>query len=186
MNQAQKQAFSLLELMVVIAVIGILVGVGAPAASSFLAKMKQSEAKTELSRIYTAESAYYTEYRTYTDSLFYISYFPDGATSLFGCWMTNNSTYGIGFASLFYFGPPPPGIPADPCGFRAIYFSRSPYLWPQNIPSPGAPGYPTGSTPRATANNFQACARGTISGSGTVDYWAIDENRNLTNIVRGY
>jgi type IV pilus assembly protein PilA len=56
-----KKGFTLIELMIVVAIIGILAAIAIPNFLRFQAKSKQSEAKTNLGGIFTAETAYFAE-----------------------------------------------------------------------------------------------------------------------------
>ncbi len=56
-----KKGFTLIELMIVVAIIGILAAIAIPNFLRFQAKSKQSEAKTNLGGIFTAEVAYLAE-----------------------------------------------------------------------------------------------------------------------------
>lgn len=60
-----KQGFSLVELMIVVAIIGILAALAVPRFQSFQAKAKQSEAKNNLSHIYTLQQSYHGDNDTY-------------------------------------------------------------------------------------------------------------------------
>ena len=51
-----KKGFTLIELMIVVAIIGILAAIAIPNFLRFQAKSKQSEAKTNLGGIFTAET----------------------------------------------------------------------------------------------------------------------------------
>lgn len=74
-NQA---GFSLVELMVVVAIIGILATLAIPSVGKYMAKARQSEAKTQLSSLYTAEKAFYAEYTAYDSRFGTIGYSPEG------------------------------------------------------------------------------------------------------------
>jgi type IV pilus assembly protein PilA len=60
-----KKGFTLIELMIVVAIIGILAAIAIPNFLKFQAKSKQSEAKTNLKGIYTAETGYFGEANSY-------------------------------------------------------------------------------------------------------------------------
>ena len=59
--------FTLIELMIVVAIIGILAAIAIPNFLKFQAKSKQSEAKTNLKGIYTAETGFFGEVNSYGD-----------------------------------------------------------------------------------------------------------------------
>lgn len=61
----KRSGFTLVELMIVVAIIGILATIAIPDFLKLQAKSKQAEAKMNLGAIYTAEIAYYAEASTY-------------------------------------------------------------------------------------------------------------------------
>ena len=60
-----RKGFTLIELMIVVAIIGILAAIAIPNFLRFQAKSKQSEAKTNLKAVFTAETSYFGENNTY-------------------------------------------------------------------------------------------------------------------------
>ena len=64
-NLRNRKGFTLIELMIVVAIIGILAAIAIPNFLRFQAKAKQSEAKELLSTVYTAEEAYFAEQNSY-------------------------------------------------------------------------------------------------------------------------
>lgn len=61
----RQKGFTLVELMVVVAIIGLLSAVAIPSFKKYQAKAKVSEAKLQLSALYTAETAFYSDYNIY-------------------------------------------------------------------------------------------------------------------------
>ena len=74
-----KKGFTLIELMIVVAIIGILAAIAIPNFLKFQAKSKQSEAKTNLGAIYLGETAFYGENNGY-GNFDQISWSPSGTT----------------------------------------------------------------------------------------------------------
>src|SRR5437868_8288931 len=60
-----RKGFTLLELMVVIAIVAVLAGLMFPAVQSVLERAKKVQAKNDLTQIVTAINAFYTEYGKY-------------------------------------------------------------------------------------------------------------------------
>ncbi|RYZ85647.1 MAG: prepilin-type N-terminal cleavage/methylation domain-containing protein, partial [Proteobacteria bacterium] len=73
-----QSGFSLIELMIVVAIIGILASIAVPNFKKFQVKARQSEAKAQLTSLYTAEKAFYGEWAGYTADFRDIGYAPEG------------------------------------------------------------------------------------------------------------
>ena len=65
MRRLSQKGFTLIELMIVVAIIGILAVIAVPNFQKFQARAKQSEAKTNLKGIYTAKVANFQASDTY-------------------------------------------------------------------------------------------------------------------------
>lgn len=74
-----EEGFTLVELMIVVAIIGILAAVAIPNYQKYQARARQSEAKIALSAMYTVEKGYVVEHSSYSTCLADIGYSPDGA-----------------------------------------------------------------------------------------------------------
>ena len=75
------KGFSLIELMVVVVIIGILATVGIPQYQKFQAKVKRSEARSLLGSMYTAQKAFYAEWRQYYGDFNAVGYALEGDLS---------------------------------------------------------------------------------------------------------
>ena len=73
-----NKGFSLIELMVVVAIIGILATIAVPNFQKFQARSKQTNAKAELSSIFSAQKSFFAEYSTYSAYLPTVGYVPEG------------------------------------------------------------------------------------------------------------
>lgn len=85
----RQDGFTLVELMVVVAIIGLLSAVAVPNFKKYQAKAKMSEAKLQLSALYTAESSFYSDYNMYHNCLTYMGFDPGPESA--------NRYYAVGF-----------------------------------------------------------------------------------------
>ena len=61
--------FSLMEVMIVVVIIGILAALAYPNLEKYLKRARQTEAKTNLSAIYTAQKIYFTLHQSYAEDI---------------------------------------------------------------------------------------------------------------------
>jgi len=114
----RQEGFTLIELMIVVAIIGILAAIAIPNFMQYQAKSKQSEAKTNLGGIYTSEVAYFGENNAYSDSFSAIG-FQVASTG------TQRYTFTMGNAPLLASGNicadySTAGLSLSPPGFTAL------------------------------------------------------------------
>ena len=170
-----NQGFSLVELMVVVAIIGILSSIAIPSINKYMAKARQSEAKSNLASIYTANKAFFAEYNVYDTRFNVIGYRPEGQLRYNIGWATpattNLATYG--------YSVPPAQIAADSssrvfCQTNAMCTTLQ-----------GAAPTITGSAINAAARTFTAGAGGQVGAGNTEDRWTINEIKTLQNLQDG-
>jgi prepilin-type N-terminal cleavage/methylation domain-containing protein len=118
----RSEGFTLIELMIVVAIIGILAAIAIPNFLKFQCKSKQSEAKVNLAGIFTAETAFFGEYNTYGTDLVSVNWQPDGAPLYL---------YGF-FPALSYPTTPVTGLPSylganDTTAISAVIYSPARY-----------------------------------------------------------
>ncbi len=151
------EGFSLIELMIVVAIIAFLAMVSVPTFTRFLAKAKRAEAYMNLSSIYAAQKAHWAENGRYSDVLYGqggVGWKPEGYKGG-GAQENFHYTYGFGHGSE-----------------GRSYFT-------------GKLGTPSSHLGAAKANEqgFVVVAAGDIMGNGKPDILTVDEN-NAIKIVQ--
>ncbi|KKQ33488.1 MAG: Pilin [candidate division TM6 bacterium GW2011_GWF2_37_49] len=156
-----KCAFTLIELMIVVAIIAFLATVSVPQYFKYQAKAKQAEVAANLASLHTAMQAYFIEHGEYSTVLNGeggIGWKPDGYS-------------GGGKGEKFYYT----------YGFNSPGAQEGVHYFTGKLETPKES---LGQT-SADQNHFLAGAAGNVSGSGKSDVWKIDEQRNLQHEVDG-
>lgn len=78
MKKNSNKGFSLIELMIVVAIIGILTAVSLPTFKNFQRRARAMEAKTGLAAIWVAQKTFFSEYGNYYTNLEAVGYLPEG------------------------------------------------------------------------------------------------------------
>ena len=148
-----KKGFTLIELMIVVAIIAFLAMVSVPSFMRFLAKAKRAEAYMNLGSIYAAQKAYWAENGRYSDLLSGeggIGWKPEGYK---GGGKNENFYYTYGFAN----------------GSEGKnYFTGKLETAASNL-----------ALAKADANGFIVVAAGDIDGDGNPDILTIDEHNTI-------
>ena len=92
-NSKDEKGFTLIELMIVIAIIGILAAVAIPQFAAYKTRSFNSTAQTDLRNAATAQEAYYVDEKTYCSSTSTLT----GTT--YGLFLSKNVSLVIGSAS---------------------------------------------------------------------------------------
>lgn len=184
-----NKGFSLVELMVVVAIIGILASIAVPNFQRFQAKTRQSEAKSKLTAIYTSEKAFHAEWNFYYGSLvdigvqyegesrYHVGFGANGAP---GVLPTNFAPIAPGVVNTVgnYGGPNFPDAAAHPelaaVGGVAV------------VPGNCALGQTNPNGVYGSGAQFVAGAAGIIFEIGNQDEWTIDQAKNLCNNRAGF
>ncbi len=196
MRIKSQSGFSLVELMIVVAIIGILAAVAIPNFQRFQAKARQSEARANLAAIYTAEKAFYQEWQQYYADFFAIGYIPEG-----------QFRYDHGFATSTQTAPPSyTGLIAGAAGAGAAavvfntstcqrdllglvdIFGGAAYATPPGYQGCAVEGAPaSGAAVDITAGTgdvfdtqtFLAEAMGDIDSDATLDIWQMNTSKQV-------
>ena len=183
------KGFTLIELMIVVAIIGILAAIAIPNFLTYQLKSRQAEAKTNLQAIKTSEVAFQAERGCYIGAA------AEGVVAPAAGTKTTPFTWGVGLA------PTPPGALWCAAGgvftgtFADIGFKATGnvmYRYGVDATLVAAPGLYTTATscPLAIAgtaaagaagmNNFVAAARSNLDGDGGVSTWdsVVDHGAN--------
>mgnify|MGYP002864882039 CR=1 FL=1 len=166
-----KKGFTLIELMIVVAIIGILAAIAIPNFLKFQAKSKQSEAKVNLKAIYVAETGYFGENNIYADFAT-VNWIPVGKKLI----------YAYSISGVPPTGPADSGKTSNVTG--STYTSTAGYSGTTGwvVTGVGAGD----ATPALASDKFTAGAAGTISSGVTnPDCWAITDGNILTNTLSG-
>jgi len=96
-----NQGFTLVELLIVVAIIGVLASQGVPAYRRMIQKSRKGEAQVMLGNIATAESGFFSEYGEYTDNIARAGAQTEGQTFNYAAGFPSDATCGaIGGANV--------------------------------------------------------------------------------------
>lgn len=189
--------FTLVELMVVVAIIGLLSAVAIPNFKKYQAKAKTSEAKLQLASLYSAQTSFFSDYDYYATCLNLMGFDPSGEAATryyavgFGASVTATvATAAVSAGAISFCGTANTSITAGVSASSSLgHFSYGAGKGVSGLAS-GLTSIPATYTVGANGDLFTAGANGAIVAGYTVatnaSEWSMTEAKVIRQIRVGY
>ena len=173
MKKLAQKGFTLIELMVVVAIIGILAAIAIPNFVKFQARSKQTEAKANLKAVFTAEKAFYQEKNRYSSLTGEVGFEPE-RNNRYAYFLNSTGTYEARTASTITEATTYGGVLVD------VFKYGTANNMNQTAPINQCTGSGTVGVVAAPPS-FVAAAAGQIDADLEIDAWSISsDSRNLS------
>ena len=182
-----NKGFTLIELMIVVAIIGILAAIAVPNFQSYQAKARQSEAKISLGTIHSQEVAFNAEYGGYITALDAIGYISSTDAGTESGVLDKSTAAGTRYYTVGWKGTAalattivPSGVIANIVTFVRNKGSKLTSGAACNTISTAASAVQTASSP----STFVVAAEGLPGSNAKCDIWTMDQQKSLVNFKR--
>lgn len=183
-QRKSQKGFSLIELMIVVAIIGILSAMAIPNFLRFQLRAKQVEAKTQLGSFYAAQKAFFAEWTTHFGDFRDIGFAPEGSinyriTSAAGVTTLppNYDYMGGAFTCTTAMGVVTCTIGTQLVN-TTLYCANAAGMCTELTTAQAAMA-----TAALTDSTFLAVASSNLDADATIDEWTINESKSLVNTI---
>jgi len=172
MARSLGKGFTLLELMVTLAIIGILAAISVPNFLKLQARSKQSEAKTNLRALFQFEQAFLLEHSVYTTAVARLAFAPErGNRYQYSLSVSQNTDNRTGTTAST-------STTADTIMIDTFKYGSAATV---GIPATAICSFPS-VTPGPVGASFTAVAQGNIDDDATIDVWSVSNlTRDMNN-----
>jgi type IV pilus assembly protein PilA len=173
MKKLVQRGFTLIELMIVVAIIGILSAIAIPDFIKFQARSKQSEAKANLKAVFTAEKAFFQEKNRFSSLTGEVGFDPE-RNNRYAYFLNATGTYEARTGSTITQATTYNGVLVD------IFKYGTNNSMDQTAPVNQCTGSGTVGV-AATPPSFVATAAGQIDADPSIDAWSVSsDSRTLS------
>jgi type IV pilus assembly protein PilA len=177
------KGFTLLELMVTIAIVGILTALSLPSFLKLQAKAKQTEAKTSLRALYDLQTARFQEFDSYSSLVGQLGFSPDRGNRYSYLLVGSGAVLDSRSGTIAFTATNASGISVDTFAFPTEVSN------PTFVPQSGCTAASAIAVVSGSAGSFTAAAVGNVDSDATLDEWTISSfSRDMTtcaDVARG-